>query len=119
MGIIMYNDSSDSNSDLLPKKRYSTKETAQIAVYGRSGKINCQMGNISKTGAFFEIVTSNFMPRQGDLVRITIFLKQLNKVRTVDGEVVWCRGKGMGLMFLKKDELFTKLSARPSSTKQT
>lgn len=100
----------------MPSKRYTTKEPAQIEVYGRFGKIYCKMGNLSKSGAFFEIISSNFMPREGDLVRVTIHLKQLNRVHSVDGEVVWCKGLGMGLMFIKKDRLFEKLSSRPSSS---
>lgn len=101
-----------------PAKRFPTKEPAQIEVYGRFGKIYCKMGNLSTGGAFFEIVSSNFMPRQGDLVRITIHLKQLNRIHSVDAEVIWCKGLGMGIMFLKKDTLFEKLSTRTSTGAQ-
>ncbi|MBX9836799.1 MAG: PilZ domain-containing protein [Silvanigrellaceae bacterium] len=83
-------------------------------MYGRFGKIYCKMGNLSKKGAFFEIISSNFMPRQGDLIRITIQLKKVNKVYNIDSEVVWCKGLGMGVMFIKKEDLFEKLSSRPS-----
>lgn len=101
-----------------PAKRFPTKEPAQIEVYGRFGKIYCKMGNLSTGGAFFEIISSNFMPRQGDLVRITVHLKQLNRVHSVDAEVIWCKGLGMGLMFIKKDKLFEKLSTRSATGAQ-
>lgn len=101
-----------------PAKRFPTKEPAQIEVYGRFGKIYCKMGNLSTGGAFFEIISSNFMPRQGDLVRITVHLKQLNRVHSVDAEVIWCKGLGMGLMFIKKDKLFEKLSTRSATGSQ-
>lgn len=114
-GLIMLGKSSNGNTSM-PKKRFQTKEPAQIEIYGKFGRIYCKMGNLSKTGAFFEIISSNFMPRQGDLVRITVHLKQLNRVHTMDGEVIWCKGLGLGLMFIKKEELFEKLSTRPQGT---
>lgn len=100
----------------MPPKRFTTRESAHIEVYGRFGKIYCQMGNLSSTGAFFEIISSNFMPRQGDLVRVTVQLKQLNREYTMDAEIIWRKNLGMGLMFLKKDQLFEKLTSRQSNT---
>ncbi|MFZ3228626.1 MAG: PilZ domain-containing protein [Pseudobdellovibrio sp.] len=108
----MIDQSSNSNNITMPPKRFPTKEPAQIEIYGRFGKIYCKMGNLSKKGAFFEIISSNFMPRQGDLVRITVNLKQLGRSHILDGEVVWCKGLGMGVMFIKQDLLFQKLSSR-------
>lgn len=93
-------------------KRYLTKESAQIEVYGRRGKIFCRLGNLSSSGAFLEVVSSRVMPRQGDLVRITIQLRQLNKIHVLDAEVVWCKGTGIGMYFIKRDEVAAKLSNR-------
>lgn len=95
-----------------PLKRFFTKELAQIEVYGRMGKIFCKMANVSQSGAFFEIINSNYMPRQGDLVRVTILLRQINKTHVIDGEIIWCKGLGIGLTFLKKDILIEKLTTR-------
>jgi len=112
----MLGESSSNGNIIMPPKRFTTREPAQIEVYGRHGKIYCQMGNLSTTGAFFEIISSDFMPRKGDLVRVTIQLKQLNRVYSLDAEIIWRKGLGMGLMFLKKEKLFEKLSARPSTS---
>ena len=95
-------------------KRFLTKELAQIEVYGRMGKVFCKMSNLSQSGAFFEIINSNYMPRSGDLVRVTILLRQINKSHTLDAEIVWCKGLGLGLNFLKKTELLHKLAGRPA-----
>lgn len=98
-----------------PSKRYATKELAQIEVYGRMGKIVCRMSNLSESGAFLEVVSSNYLPRQKDLVRVTVNLRQLNKTHVVDAEVVWSKGLGIGLHFLKKDILMEKLTGRLSA----
>ena len=95
-------------------KRFFTKELAQIEVYGRMGKVFCKMANLSQSGAFFEIINSNYMPRSGDLVRVTVLLRQINKTHILDAEIVWCKGLGLGLNFLRKDQLMEKLAGRPA-----
>lgn len=91
-------------------KRHATNETAFVEVHGRTGKILCRMNNLSKTGAFFEIVNSHFTPKQGDLVRVTINLKQLNKTHTMHGQIIWNRGLGLGIAFLKSKDVLKKIS---------
>lgn len=90
-------------------QRHTTNETAFVEVQGRAGKILCRMNNLSKTGAFFEIVNSHFTPKQGDLVRVTINLKQLNKTHTLHGQIIWNRGLGLGIAFLKSKDVFKKI----------
>lgn len=97
---------------MVPAQRYNTKETANIEVYGRTGKVFCKLGNLSESGAFLEIVNSNYFPRSGDLIRITVMLRQLNKTHVVDAEIIWARGLGLGICFLKKSKLLEKLSGR-------
>ena len=93
-------------------KRFLTQELVQVEVFGRIGKIFCKMGNLSVTGVFFEIISANYMPKSGDLVRITVNLRSLKKVRTMDAEVVWCRGLGMGLQFLSPEKFREKLTQK-------
>ena len=92
--------------------RHPTKELAQVEVYGRIGKVFCRMANLSTTGACLEIVSSKYSPRKGDIVRVTVALRQLNKTHTLDAEIVWCKGLGLGISFLKKDQIYEKLAAR-------
>lgn len=99
----------------VPAQRYNTRETAQIEIYGRNGKVFCKLGNLSESGAFLEIVNSNYVPRTGDLIRITVLLRQLNKTHVVDAEIVWARGLGLGICFLKRTQLFEKLSGRANA----
>lgn len=91
-------------------KRFPTQELVQVEVFGRIGKIFCKMGNLSVTGVFFEIISSNFMPKGGDIARITVNLRSLKRVRTMEAEVIWCKGLGMGLHFLTGDKLREKLT---------
>jgi hypothetical protein len=91
-------------------KRHLTREPARIEVYGKKEVLYCSMNNLSSTGAFFEILNPTFTPRAGYLVRVTIKLKQINKTHFVNGEVVWFKGLGMGVSFIKQKDLFDKLS---------
>lgn len=108
------NASETTEGDLIQgrSKRFYTKELAQLEVYGRMGKIFCKMANLSQSGAFFEIINSNYIPRTGDLVRITILLRQLNKTHLLDAEIIWCKGLGFGLSFLTRESLLSKLYNR-------
>jgi hypothetical protein len=96
----------------LKPKRFFTQELAQLEVFGRIGKIFCKMGNLSVAGAFFEVISSNFMPKHGDLVRVTVNLRSIKKVHTLDAEVIWCKGLGIGLQFLTTDQFRKKLSEK-------
>lgn len=97
------------NTDLIAK-RYPTKEPARIEVYGRPEAIFCRMNNLSSTGAFFEITHAKQMPRVGDLVQMTISLKQVNKTHILNGEVVWHKGMGIGVSFIKQKDIIAKLA---------
>ncbi len=59
------------------------------------------MNNLSATGAFFEILNSNYTPRRGETVRVVINLKLVNKTHTLSGEIVWAKGLGLGVQFIK------------------
>ncbi len=102
----------EQSSENLATKRFLTKEHAQIEIYGRFGKIFCRVANLSMTGAFLEIINAKYVPRPGELMRITIMLRQVNKTHTLDAEIIWSKGLGLGIAFIKKDRLFEKLSSR-------
>jgi len=95
----------ENTTNLNVAKRHQTKEVAIIEVYGRNFKINSRLANVSITGAFLELTSSNYQPKQGDLVRITVPLQKVNKTYTLHGQVVWCRGLGVGVSFLKDKDL--------------
>lgn len=98
-----------SETSQTPSKRFSTQELAHVEVYGQTGRILTKMGNLSSSGAFFEALNDKFKFKKGDLARITIKLKSLNKVHVVDCEVVWSKGSCAGVQFLKREELQEKL----------
>lgn len=91
-------------------KRYLTREPARIEVVAKKTILFCRMNNLSKTGAFFEILNSNYTPVPGDIVRVVINLKQVNKTHTIYGEVVWARGLGLGVEFKKAIQRYTSFS---------
>ncbi len=93
-------------------KRFLTNESAQLEVYGRSGKVFCRMGNLSSSGAYFEVVNSTYTLKSTDLIRIKVHLRQINKTHTLHAEIIWSRGMGIGVRFLKFEDLITKLSLK-------
>lgn len=97
------------NSDLVAK-RFLTQEPAKIEVYGRRGVIYARMSNLSATGAFFEIMSSAYTPRMGDLVCVTVDLKEVNKIHVLNGEVVWAKNIGLGVAFIKQKDLIKRLT---------
>lgn len=91
-------------------RRFVTQELAHIEIYGKGGKILTKMGNLSASGAFFEVLSPNFTVKKGDIARVTINLRSLNRVHVVDCEVVWSKGLNVGVQFLKREELQDKLT---------
>lgn len=98
------------DSSKLPKSpRYQTAETAHIEVYGRLGRLVGYMKNISKTGAFFELTNGDYVPQDGDILRLTVHLHSLKKTHNVDAEVKWFTGLQFGVAFVTKEEVLEKL----------
>ena len=90
--------------------RYDTKEIAHIEVYGRHhGKMVAKLKNISSTGAFFELSQSEYVPRRGDMLCVTVHLSSMKRSHVVHAQVVWGRGLGFGAQFVAKDELVTRM----------
>lgn len=91
-------------------RRFVTQELAHIEIYGTNGRIMTKMSNLSASGAFFEVISPHFTVKKGDVARVTINLKTLNRTHMVDCEVVWAKGAHLGVQFLKRDELQEKLT---------
>lgn len=108
------NDPSQTNSESLgqPAKRYLTQELAQIEIYGHTDKVICKMANLSTSGAFFEIISSQYIPRMGDVIRLTINLRSIKRVHVINAEVIWSKGLSLGIQFLTTLEMQEKLSAK-------
>ncbi len=100
----------NNNNNAEISQRYTTQELAHIEIYGKTGRILSKMGNLSRSGALFEVMNANGSFKKGDLARVTVRLKSLNKIHVVDCEVVWSKGPSVGVQFLNKDELQDKLA---------
>ncbi len=88
-------------SSQLSARRFLTREPARLEIIGKKTILFCRMNNLSATGAFFEILNSNYTPRPGEVVRVVINLKQVNKTHTLNGQIVWAKGLGIGIQFIK------------------
>ena len=93
-------------------QRYQTSETAFLEVYGRLDRLVGKMTNLSLTGAFLEIQEGKKPPQKGDLLRATFHFKSVGSTRILDAEVVWSNEEGIGVSFLKKDQLLSRMFTR-------
>ncbi len=89
--------------------RYETKEKASIEIYGKSGNFIAQLKNLSVTGACLEWMHDEVSLSKGDLVRMTVVLRALNRRHNVSGEVIWSAGKSTGINFIKSSEVLEKI----------
>ncbi len=64
-------------------KRYKTKETAHIEVYGHIGVLVAQLKNLSQTGAFLEVSQGDYVPKKGDLLNLTVILSSLHRTHNL------------------------------------
>lgn len=93
-------------------KRFTTHENAVIEIYGRMGTLQGTMKNLSSSGCYVELTKGEYIPKEGDCIHITLYLKAINKTRVITGQVVWSKGVGFGLMFIKKEEIVKKMLNR-------
>lgn len=90
-------------------QRYNTKEKASVEVYGRSGNIIASIRDVSVTGACLEWTQEQVELEEGDLVRLTIVLKAVNRKHNLNAEVIWRQGKKTGVNFIKSDEVVDRM----------
>ena len=75
-------------------RRFHTDEVAEIVPFGKDDAYETKLFNISKGGAYLEFEA--YAPvRIGDMVRVKVELKAVNRVYTVPARVVWT-GKAAG-----------------------
>ena len=93
-------------------QRFSTRERASLEVYGRPGTVIGDLRNLSASGACIEWTQENVEIKEGDLVRMTVFLKALNRKHNLSAEVVWRSGNRSGVNFINADQVLTKMSEK-------
>jgi hypothetical protein len=90
-------------------ERHQTSERAYLEIYGRMGTLIAELKNLSSTGAFLEILQGDYIPRRGDLIRVTVPLETVGRTHSVNAEVIWGKSLGVGICFLNRQETMTKM----------
>lgn len=90
-------------------ERYFTKEKAAVEVYGKAGMVIADLKNLSASGACLEWTQQDVLFKKGDLVRMTVFLRALNRKHNLSGEVVWRDGNKSGILFIKPDQVLDRM----------
>lgn len=95
-----------------PAIRRPTKEVAAVEIYGKRGQSIVALKNMSSTGACLEQMQEPIALIQGDLIRMTVVLKSLNRKHLVSAEVVWSNGAECGISFIPADKVLDRLIQR-------
>lgn len=88
-------------------RRYNTSQDAEVEFAGRDDgdKMISRLFNLSKGGAYMEFMTATPV-KVGELLRIKLELKEVNRTYTMPAKVVWAKkstpsgGTGIGIEFL-------------------
>jgi len=97
--------------------RFPTQQLAKTENVENNETAECIIYNMSKSGAFVEVLSGTV--KTGDLLKISIQLKDIDKERLVHGQVVWTVPKSMvsgkpgaGLKFMSADDFYGSLLER-------
>ena len=101
-------------------RRYSVDLPTTLETFISGDKIESQMFNLSRGGAYLELGQKPDV-RVGDLLRIRVYLSELDRERTLSGRVMWVTpqghaagGYGLGLKFMKSgDGLVREINKDP------
>jgi Tfp pilus assembly protein PilZ len=96
-------------------RRFNTDQMGALEFYGRTEQIKSKVCNISKGGAYLELMTPAPL-RAGDIVRLTVELNDLNRCYVVSARVVWTKNlnqkdsPGVGVEFVGTPDLKRPMS---------
>lgn len=106
----------------MPSKRFPANETATVEQYGSGNQVPAHVTNLSNGGAFLEWQEQALEIAPGDLVRLTINLKEVGKTRNVNAVVRWLKQKrnaqkadqtiGIGVSFIKPEQVLDHLMGK-------
>tara|TARA_B100001248_G_scaffold260334_1_gene248275 strand:- start:905 stop:1591 length:687 start_codon:yes stop_codon:yes gene_type:complete len=93
-------------------RRYRTNQKADLHVYSTGELLKTHIFNLSHSGAYLEL-DQNARFKKGDMVRLLVNLKQVNRSHMVLAKVVWKNNNGLwnegqavGLQFINKEEFY-------------
>lgn len=91
--------------------RFFTDEPIELETYGSSTNkiLPGRLKNLSQSGAYLEMSTLSYLPKKGDLIKATVNLHKLGKMRQFNAKVIWIEENKMGVAFIKKDKLIQNI----------
>ena len=93
-------------------ERYRTKERAEVEIFGRGGEVTAKIKDLSQTGACLQWEEEPSPMQIGDLLRLRVFLRALQREHRLNAEVIWSNGNLSGVQFLTSDQLVQKMLFR-------
>ncbi len=96
-------------------RRFYTNQQAKIESFSGGEEQKAKLFNLSRGGAYFESSEMSEY-KNGDLLRLTVPLKDLSRLYNIDARVVWNTKKGMwsgepgvGVEFVKGTDVYRNL----------
>ena len=97
-------------------RRYSVNLNVSLETFDNGAPLETMMFNLSRGGAYCELGRKPRV-RVGDLLRLRVWLNELEREHTVSGRVVWVTpkgrragGYGLGLRFMNYSDMYRKLT---------
>lgn len=98
-------------------KRFRTNQSMDVENYSTGESVETSLFNLSVGGAYFES-QGKYQAGIGDLLKMSVQLNDLRRSHMMNAKVVWTTrkgtysgGYGVGVRFVKNDEVFNHLMA--------
>ena len=96
-------------------RRYAVNLSVRVETYDAGAPLETKMFNLSRGGAYCEFGHKPSV-RVGDLLRLRVWLNEVEREHTVSGRVVWTTAKGrlaggygLGLKFMNYTDMYRRL----------
>lgn len=108
----MQNTDKDKLLKMLPAKRHLVSLPVSSEKYGSATKAQLRMKNISSSGALLSVLKSSESFHKGEIIRLTVDLFELKKIKMVSAEIIWVKKASVGVAFIKPNDVLPKLFER-------
>lgn len=98
-------------------RRFITNQMASVEVFPTGDVLHSHIFNLSRGGAYLEVANEVSL-NKGDIIKVDVKLRQLNKRHGFHAKVIWTsdkaswnKGKAVGIEFLKSENIYAEMLA--------
>ncbi len=98
-------------------RRFITNQMAHVEVFPTGDVLDSRIFNLSRGGAYLEVANEVSL-KKGDIIKVDVKLRQINKRHGFHAKVIWTsekaiwnKGKAVGIEFLKSESVYAEMLA--------